>query len=525
MRFDKKTGVQTGIGARPTAARMRATASIRNAISFATMNYLMVEKMKILQALILNADATQFAVGGTADDKIIVKYVVPAGQKKRNTGKESLKAAPDSNEDNSLTKFFIKYMLLMSAGGFQAPPVYMLADDNMNDDEFRWYEVRGLGIGTHLNNLGYVVITKSRCGNTKFYAWFVEQILVKFVQEIISFYKLPETSASWFQLDGEAVQLYPYFNERLCQLLKDNHIHVGKPPASTTAITQPCDVGCCFKGPKTQAKKINKHSVKTNTFMLQRLTDLFKQHNAWLNSDERSAEVRAQGRKKKRLCKNDNKDTIEMNASHVAYAKFGLLRVQMALQLCMKQTMIRESFAKSGIFPFNLDVILTNFSKCQKNLTTNDLLSIKRSLPELATVMEEQGELPEARLSALGIKSSEETWRKNKSPDDLVLSRRRGVIITNEALQQKERAKLPAHAIIATPPNEDEEEEAHDEGAAALVDIVPPVIVPPVIDTIVPAAAAVAATPAEEPLTGCGRKRRACAAPEAIKAKLNKRDK
>ena len=36
----------------------------------------------------------------------------------------------------------------MTALGIQSEPIYMLADENMAEDEFRHYRVQGLGIGT-----------------------------------------------------------------------------------------------------------------------------------------------------------------------------------------------------------------------------------------------------------------------------------------------------------------------------------------------------------------------------------------
>ena len=46
-----------------------------------------------------------------------------------------------------------------------------------------------------------------------------------------------------------------------CHLLEDMNIVVGKPPAFTTEITQPCDIRHCFKGPKTALKHINDSDV------------------------------------------------------------------------------------------------------------------------------------------------------------------------------------------------------------------------------------------------------------------------
>lgn len=44
------------------------------------------------------------------------------------------------------------------ANGIQSEPVYVLADANMNAEEFRYYKVNGLGTGTQVDNFGYIVI-------------------------------------------------------------------------------------------------------------------------------------------------------------------------------------------------------------------------------------------------------------------------------------------------------------------------------------------------------------------------------
>ena len=43
----------------------------------------------------------------------------------------------------------------------------------------------------------------------------------------------------------------------MLEKLLGQNIVIGKPPASTTEITQQCDARHCFIGPKTALKKIN----------------------------------------------------------------------------------------------------------------------------------------------------------------------------------------------------------------------------------------------------------------------------
>jgi hypothetical protein len=51
-------------------------------------------------------------------------------------------------------------------------------------------------------------------------------------------------------MDSEAIQIEVYSDPEVIQLLQEHNIVIGKGPASTSATTQPCDVGFCFKGMK-----------------------------------------------------------------------------------------------------------------------------------------------------------------------------------------------------------------------------------------------------------------------------------
>ncbi len=58
-----------------------AVADVRSAVSFATMNQLLVTPSLIDPHLILDADATQFTVGDTGAEKEKLKYIGKRGTK------------------------------------------------------------------------------------------------------------------------------------------------------------------------------------------------------------------------------------------------------------------------------------------------------------------------------------------------------------------------------------------------------------------------------------------------------------
>ncbi len=58
-------------------------------------------------------------------------------------------------------------------------------------------------------------------------------------------------------------------------MLYQNHLAIGKPPGSSTEITQPCDTGNCFRGSKASLKTISSEDVADNHYMLKSLRDMY----------------------------------------------------------------------------------------------------------------------------------------------------------------------------------------------------------------------------------------------------------
>lgn len=153
-RYEAKLKIKTKNAEITTTARQNETSSVYNAVSFAAVNHLMSNLCS--SHLILNSDATQFAVGAVGDGKVEVKYLDDMGTSKKK------KVTPEKNMDETEILFTIKYYLLMSAFGFSADPVFVIADGTMNEDEIDVHEVIGLGVGTDINAKGYVVFCRTR---------------------------------------------------------------------------------------------------------------------------------------------------------------------------------------------------------------------------------------------------------------------------------------------------------------------------------------------------------------------------
>lgn len=442
LRFEKEMKIKSALGEVITPSRHLAVCDIYNAVSFFVMNYVMMNVLNIFPGFCVNADATQFCCGGRGDETVEVKFVDDQVESKKS---RSLKTtAAEESPNDGIIKYFIKFYLIISNGACMAPPIYMLADDNMDEDELRVYKVPMLGIGTNLiDNYGYVVISKTRCANIKFYKWLYEFVLIPFIVNLRNAFvpllahnlKKNYCTDAWFQLDGEAVQIEIFKTKNMQNLLAENKIHVGKPPGSTTAITQPCDYGNCFRGPKTTNKHLADSDVKNNEIMLNVLSQIFASHNVWLNSDERG-DRRQRGRKKSKSSTSSSE--IAMNPAHVNMARHGILRVQYAMSKSMNAKTIRESFDKVGLTQTgaNFDTILNNW---KSNCGEEDRQKIWNKMDTLVEKFLLQGELFENDLESLEIDPNVE--RRGKSVDLLTLNRRRSCLLTHDSLIAREDSK------------------------------------------------------------------------------------
>jgi hypothetical protein len=405
-RMETKLAIKTGHGEATTTARMDACADVQNAVTFAAMNACMVPLSK--PHLTANLDATQFTVEN-AKGKIELKYCLV---EEEDNVPETLKVVPQKGD--GLVSYFIKYYLLMFANGTVASPVFVVADTSMSKRECDVHEVLDMGIGTDVGSKGYIVFCKTRCANNTFYKWLNDSILIPMITAQKTLHGDRDDAITWFQLDGEPVQINVYEDPEVLAALEAHNVVIGKPPASTTSITQPCDIKNCFKGPKTALKNINDLAVK-NHFMVKRLLDLATLHE--------------------KRCK------TKMKAGHKKMFAHGLLRIRMALQQSMRPKMVEESFAAAGIYPYCPMQIMRN---CKADITDEQLTTILGAIPRLSSILKRQGELFQKDLAHAGIVNN-----MDSNKDHLVVYRRRSVLITNTNLIQRECRKRELAEIAA----------------------------------------------------------------------------
>ena len=241
QRFEHLHGIEDRNGETTTNARAVACQDLVNAVGFAALTQYMVNERGTHPALIVNADATQFKVGGNDDQSVKVKYP------KEGKGVTTAFKTRDLVESEGLVSYFIKYLGLMSAVGVLASPVYIAADKNMEPEDLDVHWMPNLGVSTDVNAGAWMVFCRTRCANVKFYMWFNEVVLIPFIRDVRKANDLLVTDTAFFSLDGEPAQIKCYEDKGVLEMLEVANIVVGKPAGSTTEISQAFDCGNLFK--------------------------------------------------------------------------------------------------------------------------------------------------------------------------------------------------------------------------------------------------------------------------------------
>ena len=225
--------------------------------------------------------------------------------------------------------------------------------------------------------------------------------------------------------DGEEVQLKEMFDPDIMKLLDENNLIMGKVPGGSTNLTQACDAKHVILAVKSANKFINDSDVKCQTMLLGKLTAMFVEHNIWLNSNGRNSNIKSKGRKK------GNSNVIEMSPIHVRLAKFGLLRVQMAIQNSLIPRRIRESFKCIGLYPYSHERTMAN---CRTKLTVEQMKIIEGKRNNLMNELELHGEISDEIMHDEFLLPAFEGYT---SKSNNVLNRKRAVNCCHPAVREK----------------------------------------------------------------------------------------
>ena len=110
----------------------------------------------------MNFNGTTVKVGYNSEGSYEVYYI--------DDRKDGLKWEEDE-ENNQLTCLYIKYYLLMHAYGAAAKPVFVIADENMKEDDISVFKEPGFGTGVDYSSYGWAVFCKSTAFITRINAY------------------------------------------------------------------------------------------------------------------------------------------------------------------------------------------------------------------------------------------------------------------------------------------------------------------------------------------------------------------
>lgn len=384
---------------RQTQARAAAVSDIRNLASFAAATHYMHSIAPT--NLFVNSDATTLTVGGDLVKKVRVKAL-----KSQNTSVNPCKVLMP--QAGNLTSAFIKYYAIITGEGLLATPIFIIADPNMNKDDFDVYTADHLGVGVGFGHSAEIVFTHDRNLNEEFYKWMITSVVGVWVDDIKMDEGMSMETSAWYTLDGEARQIKGFEDPEIQSYLKANNIVVGKPPGSTTAITQPLDAYNFFKGIKTSLKHQKDHVI--NMKVRKEIEDIFVQHQMEYGNGLKPGQ--------KEL-----------------YVQ-GLLDIQRAMNNVVNPELIVKSFKASGLIDpttggYDLEKIIKNY---KIKITPEEQLEIVQKIPHLAKILGETGELTDADLDRAG-------FEKSSTKDGKDITRRRYVTITHPNIRQELRKK------------------------------------------------------------------------------------
>ena len=259
------------------------------------------------------------------------------------------------------------------------------------------------------------MFSRSRSVNEEFYRWWFSTIFTKFVIDLRILHNLSDSVPVYFTLDGEDVQIKPMRSAAIQDVCKEMNIIIGKPPASTTSISQPCDVGKVFMASKTKNKNLKRVQDIAEAAMNTKLRDVLRKHDV------------TTGKKFK--------------AHHIKAFILGIQIVQHILQTTLRKDLVSDSFSMTGQYmkstgKCDVEKIL---GQCKEVFTTEEVTKVWALLPTLCNILKERGEIMEKDYLPLGM--SEPIVQGRRGRDDLTLNRRRFCFLTHPSLLKREADK------------------------------------------------------------------------------------
>lgn len=372
-----------------TSARVNAEADPRNAYTMIAMMKAFCEDLN--PHMIFNWDATQFVV---TDDKGTKKVVID-----RNYESDE----PVTVEGTTQLAVAIKLYHFHCAAGTAAPPVWVVADKSMGDDDFYVEKIPGMSTNGLSDDPGYICFTKTRCCNKSFYRWYIKEVVTPFIAQKRVTWSLPDMRG-FVYCDGEAKQIEAFQEELMLQLLRDLNIDLGKTPASCSGICQSSDVSNFFKAAKKHCQFIDEERP-TDFLLRDRLVRVFAARHSF-------------------------------GATKRGWLVKSLIRVHDAVKETLTCDLIRDGYVSIGQYPATteegwVDNYKKQMRKCTAKLTEEQKVHMRNNFNLVVQKFRNNGVVTEQDMDEWGIPSVHNSTNSVKK-DQRALHQQRAVIMNKQ---------------------------------------------------------------------------------------------
>lgn len=395
-----------------TSARMQAENDVFSAVSTSLMWHYAFHYVNN-SSLVLNFDATQYCIGAKTDEP--TEVVVSMKNENENVG--NVKPLSILNKNSDLC-YFIKYFCICTLAGLICPQlVFVIADSSLNDDDCFTFKVDELSTSNDPYAYGYICVCKTRCGNEKLFMFLNEQVIIPFINLLRQKHNTTGNTNAFVTCDGEADQIYPYFNDNMKKLCDDNNIIVGKLAASTTAVSQACDAYKMFSATKARCKGMLEDEVNAMVSLKSNIQKMITQYET------------------------DSKRTF--NAADKRRLVPGVIKCVLAITKSLNRSIVINSFKTIGISNNCVVNHAQIFKQFNVKFTTEEFLDFQCRLENGLKAFRKYGRMNDNEMMKYDVIFNRMDHDDPPNRDQLALYRERCVIITHKATVERfENKKL-----------------------------------------------------------------------------------
>lgn len=366
-----------------TLARIAAEADPRNSFTMGIMNKAFSENL--LSSMIFNWDATQYEISPDKDEICIYAK-----------GKD---VGPLTSESGGGTYLSVKHYHLHNANGTVAPPVFIIADDSMEAEEFIWHECNELATSTDVNGRAYLCRCRTRNANSAFYEWFGTDIVAPFVTNVRehSRCQYPDQSPmrAFVTCDGEQEQIRVFQEDAMLKVFEDTLVDFGKIAASCSGSHQSSDASPLFMAIKKKLHAVEETNCKS-ALIFEAVKDVLAESG--YSSAMKSKVIES------------------------------LQKIVKTIRSVMTAEMVIAGYERTGQFP-------VDFAKAMQQSTytysVKEWATITGAVDRAVAIYRLRGELTEAEMDALEIPSVKDAQADKRPKDERMLHQQRAVIMNS----------------------------------------------------------------------------------------------